>query len=156
MNRSQSIQTLNAFLRGEIAAVATYRHALHRLERREREPHLRACMASHERRVQALRRQVRNLGGHPAETSGPWGAFARLVDDASLNIGDDDAISLLEEGEDHGLKVYLDEVCKLDPDTRRQIELDVLPEQIWTHDSLSELKLALHPAMSSFPAITGG
>jgi hypothetical protein len=142
-NRAQTIQTLNSFLSGEIAAVETYRRALAQLRGRAREPHLRACLASHERRVQALRRQVRALGGEPAESSGPWGAFAGLAADGASAIGDDAAISLLEQGEDHGLKLYLDEVSKLDPTTRKQIELDVLPEQIWTHDSLSELKLAI-------------
>jgi hypothetical protein len=142
MSREHSIQTLNAFLRGEIAAVETYRKALERLQSRDTEEELRACLASHERRVEALARQIRALGGEPAEDSGAWGAFARLAEAGAAAIGDEAAIALLEEGEDHGLKLYLDDVGKLDRDTRKQIEREILPEQIRTHGSMSDLKLA--------------
>jgi demethoxyubiquinone hydroxylase (CLK1/Coq7/Cat5 family) len=144
MSREQSINTLNSFLRGEIAAVETYRHALARLQETANEAELRACLASHERRVAALSHQIRELGGHPAERSGPWGAFARLFEAGAAALGDEAAIAVLEEGEDHGLKLYLDDVCKLDRESRKHIEREVLPEQVRTHDSLSDLKLTLH------------
>ena len=55
--------------------------------------------------------------------------------------GDDAAISVLEEGEDRVLEQYLDDVSKLDRDSRRIVARDILPEQVRTHDSLSDLKL---------------
>src|SRR5437879_3456242 len=98
MNRGQSIETLNSFLRGELAAVASYRAALARVRAPENQAELEACLASHERRVEALRRQVQTLGGEPAETGGAWGAFARLLETGSTAAGDDATIALLEEG----------------------------------------------------------
>jgi hypothetical protein len=141
MNQHESIRTLNSFLRGEIAAVETYRRALATLERRDNDEELRACLASHERRVVMLRRRILEVGGEPAETSGPWGAFDRLFDAGPAVSGDDAAIAALEEGEDRGLKQYLDDVGKLDRDNRRLVAKEILPEQVRTHDSVSDLKL---------------
>ena len=144
MSRESSIETLNSFLRGEMAAVETYKQALRRLRGTENEPELRGCLASHERRVEVLRQQIFELGGEPASSSGPWGAFARLVEGSAAALGSAAAIGALEEGEDHGLKQYLDDVGKLDREPRKRVERDVLPDQVRTHDSLSDLKLALH------------
>jgi len=93
MNRGGSIRTLNSFLRGEIAAVASYRLALAHVVDRRTEAELRACLASH------------------------------------------------EEGEDRGLERYLHDVGKLDQDSRRIVGREILPEQVRTHDWLSDLKL---------------
>ena len=57
MAKARSLPTLNSFLRGEIAAVETYRRALTRLGGHEEANDLRACLASHERRVALLRQR---------------------------------------------------------------------------------------------------
>lgn len=141
MAQHDSIRTLNSFLRGEMAAVETYRRALAQLERHDNEDELRSCLASHERRVTMLRRRILDQGGTPTESSGPWGAFARLFEAGAAVFGDADAIAALEEGEDWGLKQYLDDVGKLDQVNRRLVAKEILPEQVRTHDSLSDLKL---------------
>ena len=143
MEHAGSVQTLNSFLRGEIAAVETYRRALGSLTCRGRVEDLRDCLASHERRMERLRRRIVDLGGVPSESSGPWDGFARLCA-GECDAGDEDAaLAALEEGEDTGLKHYLDDVGKLDRDSRRFVASDILPEQVRTHDSLSDLKLRL-------------
>jgi hypothetical protein len=53
----------------------------------------------------------------------------------------DAAIMALEASEDRGLKHYLDDVCKLDRDTRNLVAREILPEQVRTYDSLTDLKL---------------
>jgi demethoxyubiquinone hydroxylase (CLK1/Coq7/Cat5 family) len=141
MNQHESIRTLNSFLRGEIAAVETYHRALATLERRDNAEELCACLASHERRVAMLRQRILEVGGQPAESSGAWGAFDRLFDAGPAVSGDDAAIAVLEEGEDRGLKQYLDDVGKLDHDDRRLVAKEILPEQVRTHDSVSDLRL---------------
>jgi hypothetical protein len=143
MAKARSLPTLNSFLRGEIAAVETYRRALTRFGGHEEANDLRACLASHERRVVRLRDRVEDLGGVPADQPGPWGAFARLYQAAPAagDDGDEETIAALEEGEDSGLKLYLDDVCKLDADSRRMVARDILPEQVRTHGFLSDLKL---------------
>ncbi len=125
---------MNSFLRGEIAAVEVYRSALARMG--EHGEDLRPCLASHERRVAMLRDRVEDLGGVPSDEPDPWEAPS--IDDA----GDDEAtLTALEEGEDRGLKHYLDDVCKLDADSRRIVAREILPEQVRTHGYVSDLKL---------------
>jgi demethoxyubiquinone hydroxylase (CLK1/Coq7/Cat5 family) len=144
MSTELSINTLNSFLRGEIAAVETYRQALKQMAGSDKSDELRDCLRSHEKRVATLRQQILNLGGHPAESSGAWGTFSRLFEGAAaFAMGDNAAIAVLEEGEDHGLKLYLEDVAKLDRESRKVVEREILPEQMRTHDSLSDLKLTL-------------
>jgi hypothetical protein len=130
-----SIRTLIAFLREELATVVGYRRALSRFSDVSGADELRACLASHERRIATLEQRIRFLGGNPdAEHGGAIPAPA-------LGVGDDAAIAALEESEDRGLKHYLDDVCKLDRDTRSLVAREILPEQVRTYDSLSDLKL---------------
>lgn len=139
--RDLSLSTLNTFLRDEIAAVQTYARTLARLGGHACCADLGQCLASHERRVVLLRRRIVDLGGVPAKTPGAWDPFPRHGESGSgsVPLRDDAVIAALEEGEDRGLKLYLEAVGKLDRDTRRLIGDCVLPEQVWTHDSLSDL-----------------
>ena len=86
-----------------------------------------------------LQEALTALGGTPAESSGPWGAFAKAVEGTAKTLGDKMAVSALEEGEDHGLKDYKTDVDKLDPQCRN-IVARLLPQQQQTHDRMSALK----------------
>jgi len=140
----KSVDALNGFLRGEISAVETYRQAIEKLSSSPTRGQLEDCRRSHELRVTKLRDQVARLGGEPAKSSGPWGAFARLVEGGAKAFGERSAVSALEEGEDHGLKLYRDDLEKLDMPTRRFVETDLLPAQQQTHQFMSTLKHTLH------------
>ena len=142
--QNTTVATLNGFLRGEISAVETYRQALDKLQTSSSRVELEQCRRSHEQRVDRLRREVMRAGGTPEEGSGAWGAFAKLVEGSAKAFGEKAAISALEQGEDHGLKLYRDEMEKLDATARAVIETEVLPAQEHTHRSLSTLKHALH------------
>jgi demethoxyubiquinone hydroxylase (CLK1/Coq7/Cat5 family) len=142
--QTTTVATLNGFLRGEISAVETYRQALDKLQTSPSRVELEQCRRSHEQRVDRLRQEVVRLGGKPVEASGAWGAFAKLVEGSAKVLGEKAAISALEEGEDHGLKLYREEMAKLDATARSVIESEVLPAQERTHKSLSTLKHSLH------------
>ena len=142
--QNATVDTLNGFLRGEISAVETYRQALDKLQTSPSRVQLEQCRRSHEQRVERLRQEVLRLGGKPEQGSGAWGAFAKLVEGSAKILGEKAAISALEEGEDHGLKLYRDEMQKLDATARSVIESEVLPAQERTHKSLSTLKHSLH------------
>ncbi len=58
-----SVQTLRAFLRDERAAAARYRRALPLFTDRAETDELRACLASHERRIETLVGRIRQMGG---------------------------------------------------------------------------------------------
>jgi hypothetical protein len=141
---TKPVDTLNELLRGEISAVETYRQALEKLSGSPARAELEECRRSHEMRVQKLRAQVVRLGGNPDETSGAWGAFAKLFEGGAKAFGEKAAIAALEEGEDHGLRLYKGDIDKLDPASRALVEQDVLPAQERTHRSLSTLKHTMH------------
>jgi hypothetical protein len=140
----QTVDALNGFLRGEISAVETYRQAIEKLGSSITGDQLEQCRRSHEERVAKLREQVARLGGEPAKGSGSWGAFARLVEGGAKAFGERAAVAALEEGEDHGLKLYRDDLTKLDPPSRMLVETDLLPAQQRTHEFMSTLKRTLH------------
>ena len=150
MGVEASIRTLTAFLHDELATVASYRRALPGFAEVPDGHELRACLASHERRIATLERRIRFLGGDPDERQKAEEEETEF-DDAAMTTrstgvgvgGDaaDAAIRALEASEDRGLKHYLDEVCKLDRDTRSLVAREILPEQVRTYDSLTDLKL---------------
>ncbi|HSK00895.1 MAG TPA: BON domain-containing protein [Kofleriaceae bacterium] len=141
MGRDAGIDQLNSFLRGEISAVETYRMALEKLDRGSpARGELEACMRSHQERVALLREQITRLGGTPATSSGPWGVLAKIIEGGARVLGDKVAIAALEEGEDHGLKDYRDDVDKLDPELRTLVRSRLLPQQENTHSRMSSLK----------------
>jgi demethoxyubiquinone hydroxylase (CLK1/Coq7/Cat5 family) len=140
----KSVQTLNGFLRGEISAVETYRQAMAKLSASPARAQLAECHQSHEQRAEKLRQQIRRLGGEPATDSGAWGAFSRLVEGGAKAFGEKAAIAALEEGEDHGLKLYRDDLGKLDASSRELVQQELLPAQERTHRSLSTLKHTMH------------
>lgn len=141
MNDMQkNVDQLNSFLRGEISAVETYRQALEALDKSAYRPQLAQCKQSHEQRVALLTQQIRSLGGQPADSSGAWGAFAKLVEGGAAALGDKAAIAVLEEGEDHGIADYSRDVDKLDPTVRSMVAQKIMPLQRETHAHMSALK----------------
>ncbi len=141
----KNIERLNIFLRGEIGAVDTYKLALDALERTSKaRSNLESCLQSHQQRVSILRAAIEQLGGQPALGSGTWEALARIVEDGTTAAGDKAAVAALEEGEDHGLSDYRRDIASLDASARQLIEMQILPKQIQTHHTMSELKKQLH------------
>ena len=141
---NETVDTLNGFLRGEISAVETYRQAIEKLDGSSTQMQLEDIRRSHEQRVAKLRDLVARLGGEPADDSGAWGAFARLVEGGAKTFGERAAVAVLEEGEDHGLKQYRDDLEKLDATSRQLVVMDLLPAQERTHQFMSALKNTLH------------
>jgi uncharacterized protein (TIGR02284 family) len=140
MGTKSSIDQLNSFLRGEMAAVETYQMALDKLDATSTaRDELLVNLKSHQQRVMMLQDALTALGGTPAKSSGPWGTFAKAVEGAAKTLGDKMTVSALEEGEDHGLKDYKTDIDKLDPHCR-SIVTRLIPEQQQTHDRLSALK----------------
>jgi uncharacterized protein (TIGR02284 family) len=145
MQTDKNVDALNSLLRGEISAVETYDQALQKLnDDASITSQLSDCRSSHEERVRLLRSEVTRLGGAPATGSGPWGTFAKLVEGGAKAFGKAAAIAALEEGEDHGLKQYRDDLQKLDSSTRSTVEQQLLAKQQQTHRAMSTLKKTLH------------
>jgi uncharacterized protein (TIGR02284 family) len=137
----EDIDKLNSFLRGERSAVETYNQAI---EKFKDDPAMQRSLQplrdSHSARVQELSSRIRSLGGKPDETSGAWGSFAKLVEGSAKLFGKSAAIGALEEGEDHGKRLYNDDIDELSPDTQTFMRSQIMPAQRRTHDALSALK----------------
>ena len=141
MGTKSSVDQLNSFLRGEMSAVETYQQAIEKLEAfSTSRDQLLVNLKSHQDRVMMLRDAIVQLGGTPAEGSGPWGAFAKVVEGGAKAFGEKAAVAALEEGEDHGLADYKRGLDDLDPNARSLVMSKLLPEQELTHKRLSNVK----------------
>lgn len=141
MGTKSSVEQLNSFLRGEISAVETYQLALEKIDEiSTARDELLVNLKSHQDRVMMLQDAIRALGGEPAESSGPWGTFAKVVEKGAKVLGDKATVAALEEGEDHGLKDYKADMNDLDFEARALVMEKLLPQQQQTHDRLSALK----------------
>lgn len=104
------IDDLNSCLRGELAAIETYRQALEK-SRSEygtdpKFQQLEKMLRNHEQAATLLQSLVRQKGGEPDTDSGAWGAWANTVMGASRLLGDKAALKALKEGEESGVKQY--------------------------------------------------
>jgi hypothetical protein len=144
---ARDIDQLNSFLRGELAAVQTYAIALDHLSLESRaRSRLDACLRSHEQRVELLKDRIIDLGGRPAAGAGPWGAVTRAIETGASAFGDRAAIAALEQGEDHGVRDYREDVVKLDVLARDLVLEQLLPLQQQTHRVISDLNRELKAA----------
>jgi len=139
--KSGDVRHLNSFLRGEISAVETYNQAIKKLGA---EPSLSSKLEgvrnSHQQRAELLKAEISRLGGEPAEGSGVWGGFAKLTEGGAQMMGKQAAIAALEQGEDHGRDDYRRDLGELSPESRKLVETRILPEQLRTHETVSQLK----------------
>jgi hypothetical protein len=130
---------LNDFLQNEIAAVETYGQCIEKTGPSGSVAPLVELRQSHAERARLLKERIVALGGKPAEGSGVWGGFAKLVEGGAKAFGDKAALSALEEGEDKGLKDYTSEIDDLSDSTRQFVASMILPEQRRSHDTLSRM-----------------
>jgi demethoxyubiquinone hydroxylase (CLK1/Coq7/Cat5 family) len=143
---ADSLDRLNALLRGEISAVETYSQVIERAFSEELKTSLLNCQIDHVKRVKILKNRIIALGGTPSEDSGIWGAFAKMVEGGASVFGEKAAIDILEEGEDHGLESYRSEIPKLDEADCMLVETQLLPAQEVTHRIIRDLKHQLFAA----------
>lgn len=138
VDRETSLETLNSLMRGELAAVETYRHAIDRLAG-EAPADLDTCLRSHDQRAVRIAEHITLAGGTPVSGSGLWGAVARAVEAGAALIGPRMLIAALEEGEDQGLTDYRAALDRLDATGLALLRTYLLPEQVRTHGLMSSL-----------------
>ena len=94
-DKTKNIDQLNSFLRGELSAVETYSQCMDEVKDATVVAQLRGLRDSHQIRARMLRERVLAMGGEPAESSGVWGSFAKLVAGGAKLLGPKAAISAL-------------------------------------------------------------
>ncbi len=130
---------LNVILKGEISAVETYRQALEKITDPAIAKDLECAKTCHSGRVAELVSKIQEAGGEPAQSSGAWGAFAKLVEGGAKIAGDKATIAVLEEGEDKGLADYKKLLEDSDPAVKMAAK-ELLSKQEGTHQIMRDLK----------------
>jgi hypothetical protein len=138
--KTTTVDQLNSFLRDELAAVETYGAALLGRSAFSGKTELSMCQRSHEVRASTLRDKIVSLGGQAAATSGATGAWKKLLESGAVALGEGTAIRALEREEDHVLQDYRKGIDGLDSEVRAFLEAIVLPEEEYTHRTMSDLK----------------
>jgi Domain of unknown function (DUF2383) len=105
---SPEVDALNLLLRGELAAIETYRQALDKAAKETGAAELEALQRDHRDASGLLWQRIQKLAGEPAKSSGAWGAFAKAIEGAAKLFGDVTALAILKEGEEHGAGSYRD------------------------------------------------
>src|SRR5262245_14908049 len=121
---------LNRLIRGELSAVETYRQALDKMKDAPEAVELHALLVEHRAAVQMLREHVLQRGGTPSNSSGAWGAWAKLVEGTAQLLGNAAGLKALKEGEEHGIREYesflTDE--NADQECKRLVSTQLLPQ----------------------------
>jgi hypothetical protein len=127
----------NTLLGGEISAVETYDLAMNKSFAGKTLECLSACRASHAKQVQRLTEMVIETGGTPSTGSGPWGAFAAMVQNSASS--DHDALALLEQFEAERLVQYESQREIAPPQVNSILVSELLPAQHESHLVVSAL-----------------
>ena len=130
---------LNGILKGEISAVETYRQALEKITDPSIAKELECAKTCHSGRVAELVSKVQSAGGEPAQNSGAWGAFAKMMEGGAKIAGDKATIACLEEGEDKGLADYKKLLEDSDPAVKSAAQ-ELISKQEGTHQKMRDLK----------------
>ena len=138
--RKETVEQLRSFCRGEMAAVETYVTALTNNALGPFVDTMRRCMASHQERARLLSEELVRLGGKIPESAGPWGALVDSIEHVAAAFGAGSALAILEEGEEHGLRDYRQDLSKLDPPARALVEQRILPAQLETRRAIQSLR----------------
>ncbi len=133
-----ALETFTRLMRGEIAAVTTYRHVIASLNA-DAPTDLTTCLRSHEQRAMRLAEHIALAGGVPVSDCGLWDAFARVVESSVALLGARTLYIALEEDEDRTLTEYRAALDKLDASGLTLLRNDLLPEQIRTHGLMEAL-----------------
>ena len=141
---TECVDKLNGLLKGERSACETYRQALEKTEDAKIKSVLQSNFACHSGRVESLSSAISQSGGQPVDSSGAWGAFAKLMEGGAKVFGDKASISILEEGEDKGLKDY--KTLATDSNAEAEVRATIsklMPMQEGTHRKMADLKHSL-------------
>ena len=130
-NKSEKTGNLNTLVKGELAAVETYRQALEKVSGKDAVgPELRRIEAEHEEALSVLQEHMLDANAEVPAGSGLWGEWSKAVEGVAKVFGDKAAIKALKEGEEHGVRSYENALRneELDAEIREIISSRLLPK----------------------------
>jgi hypothetical protein len=104
-----NIETLNKFLKDELAAMETYQQALDKLKGGAGlagSKSLSPIYEAHKDAVSSLQALIYRLGGTPCEDSGAWGTWVKIVQGGANILSKGVALKALQTGEKMGATDY--------------------------------------------------
>lgn len=130
----KQMETLEKLLKNELSATETYQQVLDKLREDaalSESEDLMPIYEDHKDAVSSLQALTIRLGGTPAENSGAWGAWAKLVLGGANMLGNEVVLRALHEGEKSGDKDYKEALldAELPSDIRSLIETKLLVAQ---------------------------
>ncbi|MBL0185845.1 MAG: DUF2383 domain-containing protein [Candidatus Obscuribacter sp.] len=140
MNVEQSVERLNELLKGEFAAIGSYRQTIERVPDTELKTQLEEIHVAHEARANHLRARVQELGGEPFEGETCWQKITPMTAVAESYIGEKIALLALGEKENAGVQKYQEVLNDLDEDSRELILNELLPAQEQTLSTLEGIR----------------
>ena len=128
------IETLDTLLKDELSAMETYQQTLDILREDASlgdAVNLMPIYENHKQAVSSLQALISRLGGSPAEDSGAWGTWAKIVQGSANLLGKEAALKSLQGGEKSGAEAYEEALqeTELSSDIRSLIETKLLPAQ---------------------------
>jgi len=92
-----NIDTLNKFLKDELAATETYQQAIDKFQADEEggSDSLTPLHQDHKEAVASLQALIARLGGEPADDSGVWGTWANIIQGGANLLGKKVALKAL-------------------------------------------------------------
>lgn len=129
-NNDMGESSLGSLVKGEMAAVETYKQALEKVGDEDGGDDLRRIESEHEDAVRVLSERLEELAVEPPKDSGIWGDWSKAVEGTAKLFGNKAAIKALKEGEEHGVHEYEDALRddSIDDDVKRLIRSDLLPK----------------------------
>jgi uncharacterized protein (TIGR02284 family) len=141
MDREKCISICNELLRGERSAIETYDQAIEKFRGENEVGRLRTIKADHTKSAKTLESNIVRMGGKPAEDSGVWGVFAKMVEGSAKLFGEQAALTALQKGEQYGKTQYHEALEDKDvmPECRQMIADELLPRQVMHIKQLDSL-----------------
>ena len=141
------MKTLENLLKNELSATETYLQALDKLKEdveMGEADELMPIYESHKVAVSSLQALTTRLGGTPADDSGAWGTWAKLVLGGANMLGKKAVLTALHEGERSGNDDYKEALLEdeLPSDLRSLIETKLLSAQTSHIEKLDQLLAA--------------
>ena len=131
MSNLMSDDNIKDLVKGERAAVETYKQVFEKYGTDATIDKLREVSADHKKTMMTLEDIANKKGISFSSDSGAWGSWAKVVTGSAKMLGEKAALKALKEGEEHGLKQYKDALDSddLPVEVRTAIKQDFIPSQ---------------------------
>ena len=130
-NKKEDSENLSALVKGELAAIETYKQALEKVAGKANVgTELRRIEAEHEEALSVLQEHMTDVNAEIPTDSGLWGEWSKAVEGTAKLFGEKAAIKALKEGEEHGVHDYENALRNqdLDAEIRQIISSRLLPK----------------------------